>query len=510
MKLALWFMACGAALAQQCTFVFNPASVSAPAASETVGSFTVTASNRTCDRTATSTNPDWLTISFGQSGTGNGTVGYRIFANPTPGVRTGAIVIGSTRFAVTQAAGTCSFELSAAAARVANTAGSGSFRIETRCQWTAQSNASWLRLSSATSGTGDATISFAYDANPGAEIRTGVISIGGRTFNVTQNGTGCTVRITSNAATVPAAGGTGSIDVTGNCNWSATRSQTWITLTGAVSGNGNGSVPYRVEPHSGPARRFGTINVQDQAFTITQEASDLPRIIELLNAGSLLPGAIAPGEIVVLKGDRFGPDPIVVWEVVDGLLTTRLAETRVLFDDIPSPLIYTLAGQVSAIVPYALAGRTRSQVVMEYQGKRSAPFGIDVAPTAPGLLTQSATGSGPGSIINEDGTINGIVNPAARGSVIQIYATGGGDTDPRPQDGILVTEPLPIIIAPVQVFIGGAVAELLYKGETPTAVAGLDVYIVRVPAAAPQGDFVPVQVRVGGRNTQGSVTVSIQ
>lgn len=337
-----------------------------------------------------------------------------------------------------------------------------------------------------------------------------MITVGGRAFTVTQNGTGCTVRVSSNAITIPALGGAGSIDVAANCNWSATRSQTWITFTGAVSGSGGGTVPFRVEAHTGAARRFGTINIQDQAVTITQEASDLPRITELLNAGSLLPGAIAPGEIVVLKGERFGADPLVVWEVVDGFLAKELAATRVLFDDIPAPLVYSFAGQVSAIVPYAIAGRTRTQVVMEYQGKRSAAFPADVAATAPALLTQSAAGSGPGSIVNEDGTINGIVNPAARGSIIQIYATGGGLTDPAVEDGKLVTEPLPQIVAPVQVFIGGAQAELLYKGETPTAVAGLDVYIVRVPAAAPPGDFVSVLIRVGGRSTQGSVTVSLQ
>lgn len=145
MRLALFLLAGGTAFAQ-CSFVLNPASVNAAAGAETVGSFTVTASSRTCDRNAVSTNPDWLTISFGQSGTGNGTVGYRILANPTASIRTGAIVIGSSRFTVTQAAGTCAFELSAISSRVANSAGTGSFRIETRCQWTAQSNASWLRV----------------------------------------------------------------------------------------------------------------------------------------------------------------------------------------------------------------------------------------------------------------------------------------------------------------------------------------------------------------------------
>ena len=501
-----------AASAQTCTFAFNPASVSVPATPDSVGTFTVTASAGNCARTAVSSNPEWLTISFGVTGTGNGSIGYRVESNTTASLRTGSISIGGTRFTVTQAAGNCNFDLSAISARVGSTAGTGTFNVLTRCSWTAQSNVSWLRVTAGASGTGDGAVQYAYDANPGADLRTGVITAGNRTFTVVQNGQGCTVRISSTTASFTAAGGTGSVDVTGNCSWTATRSQNWITFTGVTAGTGNAAVPYRVEANTTSARRFGTINVQDQALTITQDASDLPQITGITNGASFQTGAVSPGLIVVVFGARFGATPLATFELSpdDAFFTNQLAETRLLFDDVPSPMIYSVNGQISGIVPYAVAGKQRVQAVVEYQGRRSAPFGVDVLPTAPAIFTQTADGSGAAAILNEDFTLNTPFAPAGRGSVIQIYATGEGQTEPPGVDGKLTTLPLPDTIAPVQVFIGGAVAEVLYKGGAPGLVAGLVQVNALVPLAAPRGDAVPVQLRIGGRNSQGNVTVSLQ
>ena len=60
-------------------------------------------------------------------------------------------------------------------------------------------------------------------------------------------------------------------------------------------------------------------------------------------------------------------------------------------------------------------------------------------------------------MLNEDFTVNSPANPAARGSILQIFATGEGQTDPPGVDGkLLLAPPLPDIIAQVLVFIGGA------------------------------------------------------
>src|SRR5579864_5006815 len=89
----------------QCTFTLSPGSAEATVDSST-GSFSVLASQSTCPRSASS-NAGWLTVTYGQTGTGNGTVGYRIDANAGYTTRIGMISVGNAIFTVTQNALPC-------------------------------------------------------------------------------------------------------------------------------------------------------------------------------------------------------------------------------------------------------------------------------------------------------------------------------------------------------------------------------------------------------------------
>ncbi|MBL8215774.1 MAG: BACON domain-containing protein [Bryobacterales bacterium] len=172
-----------------CTFTVNPSFLAAPAATDTVGSFTINASSGACTRTAISANPDWLTVSFGTTGTGNGVVGYRVEANRTGVARTGVINVGTAAFVVLQAGGECSYQLQGSSTTLDSSGGSGVINLTTACQWTATSNASWLRINTG-SGIGSETIVFSYDANVVASSRTALIQVGTASFSVTQNGSG--------------------------------------------------------------------------------------------------------------------------------------------------------------------------------------------------------------------------------------------------------------------------------------------------------------------------------
>ena len=69
----------------------------------------------------------------------------------------------------------------------------------------------------------------------------------------------------------PSGGCGGNINVIGvsGCPWTATPSQTWITVTGG-SGTGSGSFSYSVSANGSTSSRSGTIVVATQTFTITQ------------------------------------------------------------------------------------------------------------------------------------------------------------------------------------------------------------------------------------------------
>jgi glucose/arabinose dehydrogenase len=68
-------------------------------------------------------------------------------------------------------------------------------------------------------------------------------------------------------------GGTGRISV-GNlseCTWTAAPHASWMTISGASSGTGNGEITFSVAPYVGHARtRIGTMTIGDETFTIRQ------------------------------------------------------------------------------------------------------------------------------------------------------------------------------------------------------------------------------------------------
>jgi hypothetical protein len=70
-----------------------------------------------------------------------------------------------------------------------------------------------------------------------------------------------------------ATGGTGSVALTmpGSCDWSATSSSGFVSITSANTGTGDKVISYSVAPNAGPVRT-GTLNVAGLVFTVTQES----------------------------------------------------------------------------------------------------------------------------------------------------------------------------------------------------------------------------------------------
>ena len=131
----------------------------------------------------------------------------------------------------------------------------------------------------------------------------------------------------------------------------------------------------------------------------------------VVNAASFLPGPVAPGEIVTVFGTGFGPGQLTTFRLASGFVNTILGGTRVLFDGIPAPLIYSVENQLSVVVPYAVAGPS-TQVQVEYRGTKSAPVTLQLAPVSPAIFTLDASGRGAGAILNQDSSVNSPANPA--------------------------------------------------------------------------------------------------
>lgn len=266
--------------AGQCTFMLNPASRSVPATPDTVGSIVITASAGNCARTPVSDSADWLTVSFGTPGTGNGSVGYRAETNQTAFARTGRITIGNATFTLTQAAADCAITLSRQTLQVASAAGSGTLQVNTPCAWSATGTDSWLTVTSTPSGVGTGTIQYAYTANPSTAARTASIKVGTATFQLTQDGGPCSSALNpTDSASFPVGGGSGQIAliVTGtNCVWTASSPLGWVTLNSPGSGTGNGTIAYTVAPNGGTAARSLTLTISGRPFLVIQAGTVTP------------------------------------------------------------------------------------------------------------------------------------------------------------------------------------------------------------------------------------------
>ena len=230
----------------------------------------------------------------------------------------------------------------------------------------------------------------------------------------------------------------------------------------------------------------------------------------VINGASGQPGPIAPGQIVALFGENLGLAGLTGARLnAEGTVATDIEGTRVLFDEVPAPLLYASTTQAAAIVPYEVAGRSSTEVVFEIDGIRSNPLVLNIARAAPGIFTQNSTGAGLGAILNQDNALNTVARPAAKGSIVVLYATGEGQTTPDGSNGRIAATVFPKPTLPVSVQVGGVDAEVLYAGAAPGQVAGLMQVNVRVPEGIASG-LMPIVVSVGGNTSQPGVVLAVR
>jgi amidase len=219
-------------------------------------------------------------------------------------------------------------------------------------------------------------------------------------------------------------------------------------------------------------------------------------------------GAVAPGEVVAVLGTGLGPAATANLTITaNSHIDTIAGGTRVLFDGIPAPIMSAQSNQVVVIVPYGVSGKTSTQVKVEYNGQTSAPVTVQVTEVAPGIFTDQPLGKGNPLVFNSDGTKNSQANPAQKGSIITLFATGEGLITNRsnvlPIDGRLAGAPavLPTAlqspVASVVVGVNNAGLPILYAGALPGS-AGIMQLNAQLDANTPTGS-VPLVIQVGSQ-----------
>jgi len=235
-----------------------------------------------------------------------------------------------------------------------------------------------------------------------------------------------------------------------------------------------------------------------------------PTISAVMNAASF-GKTVAPGQLVVVRGARMGPESMTPQTVdANGMLSTTLAGVRIFFDGIPAPMVSASATECSAVAPYFGLTTGKTHVQVEYEGGLSEPFEVAAAATAPGLFTADSSGKGQGVILNDDGVArNSPAAPARVGSMVILRGTGEGQTDPPGVDGRALADILPKPLAAVSVNIGGLPATVEYAGAALGQTPGVFEIKARMSPNVQPGSQVPVHITVGSATSQDGVTLVV-
>jgi hypothetical protein len=168
----------------------------------------------------------------------------------------------------------CSYSVSPTTATPPASGGSFTLQVTagSGCSWTATSNSAWLTVTTGGTGSGNGVTGYTVAPNSTSSSRSGSIAIGGASLAVTQAAAPPFV-LSPAAASVPAAGGTGTVTVTAPSSttaWTAVSNASWIAITSGASSTGSKSVGYSVAANTTPAPRSGTMTIAGVAFPVSQ------------------------------------------------------------------------------------------------------------------------------------------------------------------------------------------------------------------------------------------------
>jgi all-beta uncharacterized protein len=254
-----------------CTYAVSPTSLSIDA---TGGQRSVTVtSGQECAWSATS-GVDWMTVTSGSAGSGNGSVILNISRN-SGSARSANITVASQTVTVQQAAAPpapCTYSIKPTEYE----AGRGpdtitiSVTAVAGCAWSTRTDVSWVTVDTGSTGSGNGTVRLLVQANTGAERSTTVI-IAGQSFALHQEGA-CSYKIKPTDYHARRGPADIDIDVTTEtgCTWTATSTVNWVTVAEGATGTGKGTVRLLVQANDGPARSV-VLTIAGQPFELRQD-----------------------------------------------------------------------------------------------------------------------------------------------------------------------------------------------------------------------------------------------
>jgi uncharacterized protein (TIGR03437 family) len=184
----------------------------------------------------------------------------------------------------------------------------------------------------------------------------------------------------------------------------------------------------------------------------------------------------------------------------------------VTINDVTAPIAYASQYRLDVQVPFSVTpGSSATVQVNTGSGSaalRSAPISVPVNVAVPAIYTNGVAGTGPAAASNQDGKANTLLNPAPRGSIVTIYASGLGAVSPAILEGAVPPlRPLSAVTGDVGAFIGGVPSTVQFAGAAPL-LPGTFAINIQVPPSARVGAQELV-IYSNGISSQKGVTIYI-
>lgn len=179
---------------------------------------------------------------------------------------------------------------------------------------------------------------------------------------------------------------------------------------------------------------------------LTVTPGTTPAMGAIVNAASFMGGALTPGSIATIFGERLSGKAV-----------------QVSFDGIPAQVFYSDAAQINILVPAELGSRPSAQLLITVDGLGSAPRTVTLGTMNPAVFANG--------VLNQDNSVNAASKPAAANTVLQIFATGL----PAAENGSVLA-----------MLNGTEITSLDYAGPAP-GLAGLWQINARVPQGIAAG-----------------------
>ena len=208
----------------------------------------------------------------------------------------------------------------------------------------------------------------------------------------------------------------------------------------------------------------------------------------VVNSAGFHTGPVSPGSSASVFGRGFATTSANSFTVP---LPTRLAGATVTVNGIEAPLFFVSPTQINCQLPVEI-GTGPATIVVTRAGIASEPETFTVSLAAPGIFIDLSRPI----VQNQDGSINTPFNPAPRGSVVIVWVSGIGPTEPpRSTNTAAPIAPLYVATSDVSASIGGIDAAVQFIGLAPGFI-GLGQANLWVPAVA-DGEH-PIVITVDG------------